>query len=232
MNKIFVFFSIVLLLSSSAFAVVNPTITPFTLSLGVGETATLTTQVPAGTTLFWHATNPAVVQIVETSSSHAKIKGLKTGQTSITFRTDTGRRASAMVYVGESRDVNSAQRKIGKERVVVSPQKQVVPVGEIIEFFAALARERNFEWNIEDKTVLQIVSVAGNRAKVKAISVGTTRVFAKTKRGIEGDSLITVIPRGRQRNSQGIKYFETGGMHDWKPYARTGGITVYKSDSV
>ncbi|MBI4016060.1 MAG: hypothetical protein HY363_00020 [Candidatus Aenigmarchaeota archaeon] len=218
-----------ILLASSVFAVVNPTITPFSMSVGVGETATLTTQVPAGTTLYWHATNPAVVEIVETSSSHAKIKGLKTGQTSITFRTNTGRRASAMVYVGSSRDVNTAQRVIGKEKVVVSPQKQVVPVGEVIEFFAALARERSFEWSIEDKNILQMVSVAGNRAKVKAIGLGTTRVFAKTKKGIVGDSLITVLPRGRHRNSQGITYFETGGIHGWKPYERTGGVNVYKT---
>lgn len=221
-------FLTLVVLITPAFAVVNPTITPFTMSVGVGETATLTTQVPAGTTLFWHATNPAVVQLVETSSSHAKIKGLKIGQTAVTFRTDTGRRASAMVYVGDVRDVNNAQRRIGKEKVVVSPQKQVVPLGEIIEFFAALARERNFEWSIEDKNILQMVSSASNRAKVKAIGLGTTRVFAKTKKGIEGDSLITVIPRSRQRNSQGIKYFETGGMHNWTPYARSGGVSVYK----
>ncbi len=219
---------VALLLAEAVFAI-NPYITPFTVSIEVGETTVLNTKLPAGTQVFWHATNPKVVEIVEQSMSHAKVKGITTGQTAVTYRTDTGRRASAMVYVGNAKDVNQPHFLVTAPRVVIAPQRQVVPVGENIDYFATLAKEKEFEWSIEDSNILKIVSAKGNRARIKALAPGMSQVFVKSKKGIIGNSLVKVIPAGRQRHSQGIKYFESGALQGWKPYARTGGVTVYKA---
>jgi len=227
MSKIWLI-SVLLLLLVHNVAAENPYITPFYVTIDVGQTATLNTKLPAGTTVYWKATNPETVEITESSPSHAKIKGLKSGTTAVTYRTDTGRRASAMVYVGTARDVNQAKRLISPERVIISPQKQLVPLQESIDFFAKKGRDKQFQWSVGDSRILKLVSSSGGRAQVKAIAPGTTHVFAKASDGIIGDALITVMATGRQRHSVGIKYFEPGPLQGWKPYARTGGVTVYK----
>lgn len=218
----------VILLMAGQVVAQNPYITPFYITIDVGQTAMLNTKLPAGTTVYWKSTNPQTVEITESSPSHAKIKGLKSGSTAVTYRTDTGRRASAMVYVGSARNVNQAKRLLSPERVIISPQKQLVPVKESIDFFAKKGRDKQFQWSVGDSRILKLISSSGGRAQVKAIAPGTTHVFAKASDGTIGDALITVMVSGRQRHSIGIKYFEPGPLQGWKPYARTGGVTVYK----
>ncbi len=205
MNKR-LFLLVGLLLFIPLVTALNPSISPFSKTIEVGETARFTTNIPKGEVVFWSVARPEFIQLLQSSVDGVLVKALKTGRSAVTVKTSTGRKASAIVFVGDVQNVNKAKRKIGAAReVIVSPQQRTVPVGASISFLAKMAKDRVFEWRVDHEDILTIKTAVGSRATIQALKEGTAHVFARAKDGSVGDAVVHVVSKNRPAHAKGLQ---------------------------
>ena len=184
----------------------NPSLNPFSRTIEIGETARFTTNLPRNEAVFWTVARPEIIHVLQSSAQYVLVKAVKPGRSTITLTTDKGRKASAIVFVGDIQNVNKAKRKIGAAReVTLSPQQRTIPLGTSVSFLAKMAKERTFEWSVDHEDILTLRTTVGSRASVYAVKEGVAHVFARAKDGSVGDAVVRVVSKDRPKHAKGLQ---------------------------
>ncbi len=155
------------------------TLSASTLSLGVKQGVTLTPSIPNGThAAFTWSSKDATIAAV---SQEGQISGKKVGTTTVTVKTQNGKKASVKVTV------KKAPGKVTLDRITASLQ-----VNGTLRLKATLPANTYspITWTSSDRKIAK-VSASG---KVTAVAIGTATITAATYNGRTAACVVTVKP--------------------------------------
>lgn len=152
------------------------------LSLVIGKNATLKASVsPSGApeTLSWKSSNKKVATV-----KNGKVTAKKTGKTTITVTTDSGKQATCKVKV---------TKKAVPKKVTLSKEKLSLKLGSSATLQATVSPKgavQTLSWKSSNKKVATV-----KNGKVTAKKVGKAVITVKTKNGKKASCNVTVTPK-------------------------------------
>ena len=175
--------------SFSINAVTSPTsvkITPTSLTLGAGESCTLTKSVypsNASTSYTWSSSNTSVATV-----SNGKVTTKKSGTAYITVKTSNGKTAQCKVTVKPaptSVKTNPASVTLGKgETYTISESTNS----------GSYANAANLKWSTSNSGVATVAKGSANKATITARGIGTTYIKITLYNGKTAQCKVTVKP--------------------------------------
>lgn len=169
--------------ATSSASVTSIKLNKTSLTLGVGETYTLSKTISptnATATYKWTSNNSNIASV----SSSGKVIAKKAGTTTITVTTNNGKQDTCKVTV-----------KKAPSSVTISKSNITLGVGETSEVYE-LTNDRSyassFTWSSSNNSVATIKKTTANKAKITAKGVGTATIKIKTYNGKTASCKVTV----------------------------------------
>lgn len=166
--------------------------TPASVTLGKGETYTISESTNSGTyanaaNLKWTTSNSSVATVTKGSGNKATITAKGNGTAYIKIALYNGKTAQCKVTVKNA----PSSIKLSKSLLVVA-QGKTATISENTP--NAYANASNLVWSSSDNNIVEIKKVAGtNKAEIKAKNKGTTKITVKTYNGKKAECTVQVF---------------------------------------
>ncbi len=164
---------------------------PKSVTLGVGETYTVSESTNSGTyanasNLSWSSSNSSVAVVTKGSGNKAVITAKRAGTANITIKLYNGKTASCKVTV-----------KPAPSSVKVNPSNVNLQVGETytvseITNSGSYANASNLKWSSSDSSVATVTKGSGNKAVITAKKAGTAKITIRLYNGKTAVCTVTV----------------------------------------
>ncbi len=164
-------------------------INPTSLTLGVGETYTISESTNSGTyanaeNLKWSSSNTSVATVSKGSGNKAVVTAKGRGTANITIKLYNGKTATCKVTVKSA----PTSVKLSATKLSMDPGNTYI----ISESSNSGSYAKNFVWSSSDPAVAAVEKTSGNKAKITAISPGTATVYVKLYNGVTASCIVTV----------------------------------------
>lgn len=164
-------------------------INPTSLTLGVGETYTISESTNSGTyanaeNLKWSSSNTSVATVSKGSGNKAVVTAKGRGTANITIKLYNGKTATCKVTVKSA----PTSVKLSATKLSMDPGNTYI----ISESSNSGSYAKNFVWSSSDPAVAAVEKTSGNKAKITAIGPGTATVYVKLYNGVTASCIVTV----------------------------------------
>ena len=162
-------------------------ITPSRLTLGVGESYTISQSTNSGSYakgFTWSSSNTSVATVTKTTANKAKITAKGVGTATVTVKLYNGKTSTCKVTV-----------KKAPSSVAITPSRLTLGAGEsyiISQSTNSGSYAKGFTWSSSNTSVATVTKTTANKAKITAKGVGTATVKVRLYNGKTSACKVTV----------------------------------------
>ena len=162
-------------------------ITPSSVTLGVGESYTISQSTNSGSYakgFTWSSSNTSVATVTKTTANKAKITAKGVGTATVTVKLYNGKTSTCKVTV-----------KKAPSSVTIKPSSLTLGAGEsyiISQSTNSGSYAKGFTWSSSNTSVATVTKTTANKAKITAKGVGTATVTVKLYNGKTSTCKVTV----------------------------------------
>ena len=162
-------------------------ITPSCLTLGAGESYTISQSTNSGSYakgFTWSSSNKSVATVTKTTANKAKITAKGVGTATVTVKLYNGKTSTCKVTVKKS-----------PSSVAITPSRLTLGAGESYTISQSTndgSYAKGFTWSSSNKSVATVTKTTANKAKITAKGVGTATVKVRLYNGKTSTCKVTV----------------------------------------
>lgn len=178
-------------------AVTGVTLNKTTLSLGLGESETLTAAVAPSTAtnknVTWTSSNTAVATV-----SNGKVTGVKTGTATITVKTADGAKTATCAVTVKDNSIHVQSISLDQSQVIMKKIASSTPTYTTTlraTVYPSNATNKNIKWKSSNPSVatVQVSSTGGAVVTVTGVGGGTTSIVATSEDGGKEASCMIMV---------------------------------------
>ncbi|MCD8200657.1 MAG: Ig-like domain-containing protein [Clostridia bacterium] len=156
----------------------------------------------------WGSSDTDVLEVLGNGDNTAEIRGISEGTATITVTLEDGRRGSLTVDVGPDPDrvpeVESVEIKLGAE--TVTEGFEITATATVKMDVAGAEYEGNYEWSVEDDSILIVEGNEDNTATVTGVAAGEAKITVTLDDGTWAEAYVTVTEKEPEVAGVGITF--------------------------
>ena len=168
-------------------APISMAITPSRLTLGVGESYTISQSTNDGSyakVFTWSSSNKSVATVTKTTANKARVTAKGVGTATVKVKLYNGRTSTCKVTVRKA-----------PSSVAITPSRLTLGAGESYTISQSTndgSYAKGFTWSSSNKSVATVTKTTANKAKITAKGVGTATVKVRLYNGKTSTCKVTV----------------------------------------
>ncbi len=165
-------------------------ITPSRLTLGVGESYTISQSTNSGSYakgFTWSSSNTSVATVTKTTANKAKVTAKGVGTATVTVKLYNGKTSACKVTVRKA-----------PSSVAITPSRLTLSTGKsciISQSTNSGSYAKGFTWSSSNTSVATVTKTTANKAKITAKGIGTATVTVKLYNGKTSTCKVTVVKK-------------------------------------